>query len=88
MEDNCALIIVDMQNDFCEGGSLAIKESIEIINGINLFRKQFKHVILTQDYHQVNHISFNNSDLLDNPDLELDEVTKKWKVSINTNPIG
>lgn len=54
-----ALIIVDMQNDFCEGGSLAITDSLSIIPLINYLRgKNFDHIIRTRDWHPADHISF------------------------------
>lgn len=52
-----ALIVVDMQNDFISG-SLAVANAEQIIAPINDFAKQFDCVILTQDYHPKNHISF------------------------------
>ena len=59
---NDALIIVDMQYDFIPGGSLAVEEGDLIINGINenakLFKKKKATVILTQDWHPQNHLSF------------------------------
>ena len=76
-----ALIIVDMQNDFLEGGSLAVQNSNQIIQGINKLKIHFKHIILTQDHHPANHISFINSDLL-NTDYKLDDLTQKWKVKL------
>jgi nicotinamidase/pyrazinamidase len=74
-----ALIIVDLQNDFLQGGSLAVKGANEIIEGVNKFRKNFDHVILTQDHHPEDHISFNNSELL-KTEFALDELTHKYKV--------
>jgi nicotinamidase/pyrazinamidase len=57
-----ALIIVDMQYDFIPGGSLAIEEGDLIIEGINqtanLFKKNKAIVVLTQDWHPQNHLSF------------------------------
>lgn len=55
-----ALIIVDVQNDFCEGGSLAVGGSLEIIPVINKLRedKLFDVIITTRDYHQADHVSF------------------------------
>ena len=53
-----ALIIVDVQNDFCEGGSLAVKNAHEIIPYINEIQTKFDMVILTQDWHPANHASF------------------------------
>ena len=78
--NNTALIIVDVQNDFCENGSLEVKKANEIIPLINNIRKtyNFSYTILTQDYHPNDHISFNNSPHL-NTDIHLDSVTNKWK---------
>jgi nicotinamidase/pyrazinamidase len=55
-----ALIIVDVQNDFCEGGSLAVKEANDIILPINslLRNKHYDAVIATLDWHPKNHESF------------------------------
>ncbi len=55
-----ALIIVDVQNDFCEGGSLAVPGSNEIIPYINLLMQdnEYDHIILTQDWHPADHKSF------------------------------
>jgi len=57
---NSALIIVDVQNDFCEGGSLAVKGASQIIPIINKIRKehQFDTIVLTRDWHPPNHVSF------------------------------
>lgn len=55
-----ALIIVDVQNDFCENGALAVPNASEIIPYINLLTSQneYDEVILTQDWHPANHKSF------------------------------
>lgn len=53
-----ALIVIDMQNDFCPGGSLAVKDGDLISEGIIELSKQFKHVVLTQDWHPEDHFSF------------------------------
>lgn len=55
-----ALIVVDVQNDFCEGGALAVPESNDIIPYINELIKlnNYDEVILTQDWHPSNHKSF------------------------------
>ena len=47
-----------MQNDFCPGGSLAVKEGNKIIKNINSIQEKFKNVVLTQDWHPKNHSSF------------------------------
>lgn len=55
-----ALIIVDVQNDFCEGGALEVKNGNEIIPVINKLIKsnKFDEIIATQDWHPKNHKSF------------------------------
>lgn len=55
-----ALIIIDVQNDFCSGGSLATDGADEVIPIINQLRKDFNFakVILSLDWHPPNHISF------------------------------
>ena len=53
-----ALLVIDMQLDFLPGGSLAVAHGDEIIPGINALAARFDHVILTQDWHPRNHISF------------------------------
>ncbi|MBC2854925.1 MAG: bifunctional nicotinamidase/pyrazinamidase [Bacilli bacterium] len=56
------LLIVDIQNDFCQGGSLEISQSNEIIpvinNLIEYFKKKNLFIVGTKDYHPENHISF------------------------------
>ena len=58
---NDALLVIDMQNDFCPGGSLAVVGGDTIIPAINELGRHFAHVILTQDWHTQNHISFASS---------------------------
>ncbi len=53
-----ALIIVDLQLDFCPGGSLEVKEGDRVIPVINQISGNFFKVIATQDWHPDNHISF------------------------------
>jgi nicotinamidase/pyrazinamidase len=53
-----ALIIVDIQNDFCPGGALAVKEGDQIIPVINGLQNKFDLVVATQDWHPQNHGSF------------------------------
>jgi nicotinamidase/pyrazinamidase len=52
------LLVIDIQNDFCPGGALAVEEGDSIIPVINSLATKFPHVILTQDWHPKNHISF------------------------------
>jgi len=51
-------VVVDVQNCFTPGGSLAVKEGDVIVPLINRIPKQFKHVVITQDWHTADHISF------------------------------
>lgn len=53
-----ALIIIDVQNDFCPGGALAVPGGDEIIPGINALIPDFDAIILTQDWHPAGHSSF------------------------------
>jgi nicotinamidase/pyrazinamidase len=55
---NKALIVIDVQNDFCPGGALAVAEGDQIINRINGLMDDFQTVVLTQDWHPANHASF------------------------------
>jgi nicotinamidase/pyrazinamidase len=55
---DAALIVVDVQNCFTPGGSLAVKDGDGIIPLINTLAAKFKNVVLTQDWHTANHISF------------------------------
>jgi nicotinamidase/pyrazinamidase len=52
------LIVVDVQNDFLPGGALAVQDSEQIIPVINGLNAKFQNVVLTQDWHPADHISF------------------------------
>jgi nicotinamidase/pyrazinamidase len=56
-----ALIVVDLQNDFCPGGALAVSGGDEIVPLVNRLIGEFEHVILTQDWHPAGHSSFASS---------------------------
>ena len=56
-----ALIVIDMQNDFCPGGALAVPEGDAVVPVINAMMDQFESVILTQDWHPAGHSSFASS---------------------------
>ncbi|MEK4035057.1 bifunctional nicotinamidase/pyrazinamidase [Methylocystis sp. IM3] len=56
-----ALLVVDVQNDFCPGGALAIAHAGEAIPRINALAGAFRHVTLTQDWHPPGHVSFASS---------------------------
>jgi nicotinamidase/pyrazinamidase len=53
-----ALIVIDVQNDFCPGGALAVPGGDGIVRGINALMTEFPAVILTQDWHPAGHSSF------------------------------
>jgi nicotinamidase/pyrazinamidase len=53
-----ALLVIDVQYDFCPGGALAVPGGDEIVPGINALMKEFPAVILTQDWHPEGHSSF------------------------------
>lgn len=53
-----ALIVIDVQNDFCPGGALAVAGGDAIIPRINALMEDFATVVLTQDWHPANHASF------------------------------
>jgi len=55
---DAALILVDIQNDFCPGGALAVKDGDKIIEPVNKLISRFPLVISTQDWHPANHVSF------------------------------
>jgi nicotinamidase/pyrazinamidase len=53
-----ALIVIDVQNDFCPGGALAVDDGDEVIEVIQRIAPAFEHIILTQDWHPPGHHSF------------------------------
>ncbi|WP_417727174.1 bifunctional nicotinamidase/pyrazinamidase [Roseovarius sp.] len=56
-----ALIVIDLQNDFCPGGALAVPAGDQIVPGINALMDAFGAVLLTQDWHPLAHSSFASS---------------------------
>ncbi|WP_164660620.1 bifunctional nicotinamidase/pyrazinamidase [Tropicibacter sp. Alg240-R139] len=56
-----ALIVIDVQNDFCPDGALAVVDGDKIVPGINAMMAEFDAVILTQDWHPAGHSSFASS---------------------------
>ncbi|MBZ7920377.1 bifunctional nicotinamidase/pyrazinamidase [Ensifer adhaerens] len=62
-----ALVVVDVQNDFCPGGALAVAGGDEIVPMINGLIDRFEHVVLTQDWHPAGHSSFASSHPGKNP---------------------
>ncbi|PID60636.1 MAG: nicotinamidase/pyrazinamidase [Gammaproteobacteria bacterium] len=52
------LLVIDVQNDFCTGGALAVPEGEAVVPGINALMAEFDKVVLTQDWHPAGHSSF------------------------------
>jgi nicotinamidase/pyrazinamidase len=59
--DREVLLVIDVQNDFCPGGALAVPQGDEIIPAVNRLAASYAHVILTQDWHPPGHASFASS---------------------------
>jgi nicotinamidase/pyrazinamidase len=59
--DSDVLLVVDVQNDFCPGGKLAVPHGDEVVPHINRLASRFRHVVLTQDWHPPGHRSFASS---------------------------
>jgi len=55
------LLVVDVQNDFCPGGKLAVPDGDRVVPVINALARRFAHVVLTQDWHPAGHHSFASS---------------------------
>jgi len=53
--------VIDVQNDFCPGGALAVPRGDEVVPMINRLAGAFRHVVLTQDWHSRGHLSFASS---------------------------
>jgi len=58
IDDASALLVIDVQNCFLPGGSLAVKDGDQVIPVINRIAKSFANVVMTQDWHTAGHISF------------------------------
>lgn len=67
MAGESALIVIDVQNDFCPGGALAVSGGDEILPAVNALIEGFDHVVLTQDWHPAGHSSFASSHAGKNP---------------------
>ena len=55
---NDLLLVIDVQNDFCPGGALAVPDGDAVVPIINTLMDDFQHVVLTQDWHPSGHSSF------------------------------
>jgi nicotinamidase/pyrazinamidase len=61
IDDASALLVIDVQNCFLPGGSLAVKDGDQVVPVINRIAKGFANVVMTQDWHTAGHISFASS---------------------------
>ena len=59
--ENDVLLVVDIQNDFCPGGALAVPDGDAVVPVVNALAARFAHVVLTQDWHPAEHESFASS---------------------------
>ncbi|MBX2823988.1 MAG: bifunctional nicotinamidase/pyrazinamidase [Gammaproteobacteria bacterium] len=55
------LLIIDVQNDFCPGGALAVNDGDAVVPAINALIPNFEHIVITQDWHPAGHSSFASS---------------------------
>jgi nicotinamidase/pyrazinamidase len=55
------LLVIDVQNDFCSGGALAVADGDAVVPVVNRLAARFDHVVLTQDWHPAGHSSFATS---------------------------
>jgi nicotinamidase/pyrazinamidase len=58
IDSDDVLLVIDVQNDFCPGGALAVPHGDEVIAPIHRIAPRFQHIVLTQDWHPPNHSSF------------------------------
>lgn len=61
IRDDDVLLVIDVQNDFCPGGALAVADGDAVVPVINSLAERFAHVLLTQDWHPPGHSSFASS---------------------------
>ncbi|UGA43092.1 bifunctional nicotinamidase/pyrazinamidase [Bradyrhizobium quebecense] len=57
-DEGSALLVIDVQNCFLPGGSLAVKDGEQVVPVINKIAKSFANVVMTQDWHTPGHVSF------------------------------
>ena len=58
VSDSDVLLVIDVQNDFCPGGALAVPDGNDVVAVANKVAVKFAHVVLTQDWHPPGHSSF------------------------------
>ncbi len=59
--EDAALVVVDVQNDFCPGGALEVPDGDAVVTVINAIAPRFPALVLTQDWHPPGHLSFASS---------------------------
>lgn len=91
LPDTAALIVVDVQNDFCPGGALAVPQGDEIVPLVNGLVSRFSLVVATQDWHPADHVSF----AVNHPDRQPGDVVSLedgpqvlWPVHCVQNSLG
>src|SRR5690349_5107548 len=67
--DSDIFLVVDIQNDFCPGGALPVKDAHRVVSVVNRVMTRFDRVVFTRDWHPSDHISF---------DIEPEFVDKSW----------
>ncbi|MBR0778101.1 bifunctional nicotinamidase/pyrazinamidase [Bradyrhizobium diazoefficiens] len=58
ISDRDVLLVIDVQNDFCTGGALAVPDGEKVVPAVNRIAQKFANVVLTQDWHPDDHVSF------------------------------
>jgi nicotinamidase/pyrazinamidase len=61
IDSHDVLIVIDVQNDFCPGGALAVADGDAVVGAIHRIEPLFQHIVLTQDWHPPGHASFATS---------------------------
>jgi len=61
IDEHDVLVVIDVQNDFCRGGALAVPDGDAVIGSIHRIAPLFQHIVLTQDWHPAGHSSFATS---------------------------
>jgi nicotinamidase/pyrazinamidase len=74
ISDRDVLLVIDVQNDFCTGGALAVPGGERVVPAINRIAQKFANVVLTQDWHPREHVSFHSNHAQKRPfdTIELD----------------
>jgi nicotinamidase-related amidase len=80
---DAALILVDIQNDFCPEGALAVQDGDEVVPVVNRLLEAFPLVIATMDWHPVNHISFKAQGGIWNPHCVQNSEGAAFILSLN-----